>query len=179
MSAATPPPPPTALPTTTYYLPSMDLHVNGEPIFLYHQPNAHTDGDSLVLFRSSNVVSTGDIYTPNRYPVIDRARGGSVQGIIAGLNRVLAMTVPAAFQEGGTMVIPGHGRLSEEADVVEYRDMVAIVRDRVQDLIMKGLTLEQIKAAKPSRDYDNEYGAPEAAAFVEAIYRSLTEKGRS
>lgn len=168
--------PATALPTTTYFLPSMDFHVNGEPVFLYHQPNAHTDGDSLILFRSSNVVSTGDLYTPDRYPVIDLQRGGSVQGIIAALNRILALTVPAAFQEGGTVVIPGHGRLSEEADVVEYRDMVVIVRDRVQDLIRKGQSLEQVKSAKPTRDYDNEYGAANADAFTEAVYRSLTKK---
>jgi glyoxylase-like metal-dependent hydrolase (beta-lactamase superfamily II) len=164
------------MPTTTYYLPSMDFHVNGEPVFLYHHANGHTDGDSLILFRNSNVVSTGDVFTPGRYPVIDLQRGGGVQGIIAALNHVLQLTVPAAFQEGGTMVIPGHGRLSEEADVVEYRDMVTIVRDRVQDLIKKGQTLEQIKAAKPSRDYDAEYSLPDADAFVEAIYRSLTRK---
>jgi cyclase len=166
--------PATALPTTTYHLPSMDFHVNGEPVFLYHQANAHTDGDSLILFRNSNVVATGDLYTPDRYPLIDLQRGGSVQGIITALNRILTLTVPAAFQEGGTVVIPGHGRLSEEADVVEYRDMVAIVRDRVQDLIKKGQSLEQVKAARPSRDYDSEYG--NADAFIEAVYRSLAKK---
>ena len=116
------------------------------------------------------------VTAPDRYPVIDLQRGGSVQGIITALNRVLALTVPAAFQEGGTIVIPGHGRLSEEADVVEYRDMVVIVRDRVQDLIKKGQSLEQVKSARPSRDYDNEYGASNADAFIEAIYRSLTKK---
>jgi hypothetical protein len=80
--------------------------------------------------------------------------------------------VPARYQEGGTFVIPGHGRLCDEADVVEYRDMVTIIRDRVQDLIKKGMSLEQVKAAKPSFDYDTQYsGSPDT--FVESIYKSL------
>jgi glyoxylase-like metal-dependent hydrolase (beta-lactamase superfamily II) len=168
--------PEAAWPTSTYFLASMDLHSNGEPIVISHQPAAHTDGDSIVFFRRSDVVSTGDVFTPDRYPVIDLQRGGRVEGIIAALNRILEITVPENFQEGGTYVIPGHGRLSEEAEVVEYRDMVVIVRDRVQDMIKKGSTLEQVKAARPSRDYDGEYGADGADRFVEAIYRSLTEK---
>lgn len=174
--AGQPPTPPAALPTTEYFLPSMDFSFNGEPIVLSHQPAAHTDGDSLVLFRRSDVISAGDVFTPDRYPAIDLQRGGSVQGLIASLNRILAMTVPESFQEGGTYVIPGHGRISEEIDVAEYRDMVVIVRDRVQDLMKKGMTLDQIKAAKPSSDYDGEYGAAGAAAFVESIYRSLGSK---
>ena len=154
----------------------MDFNSNGEPIVISHQPAAHTDGDSIVFFRRSDVVSTGDVFTPDRYPVIDLQRGGRVEGIIAALNRILAITVPENFQERGTYVIPGHGRLSDEADVVEYRDMVVIIRDRVQDLIKKKMTLEQVKAAKPSRDYDTEYGAAGADRFVESVYRSLTER---
>ena len=126
-----------------------------------------------------DVIAVGDVFSPDRYPVIDLAMGGSVQGLIAALNRILEITVPARFQEGGTYVIPGHGRLSDEADVVEYRDMVTIIRDRVQDLIDKGLTWDQVKAARPSRDYDSEYdgaGGASPDAFVEAIYRSLTVK---
>ncbi len=126
---------------------------------LYHTPAAHTDGDSLVLFRGSDVVSVGDLFTPDAYPVIDLANGGSVQGLIAGLNRILEIAVPRTYQEGGTYVIPGHGRLCDEAEVIEYRDMVTIVRDRVQDLIDKGMALEQVKTARPTRDYDTEYGA--------------------
>ena len=163
----------------TYDTPTKDFFLNGEPVVIYHAPAAHTDGDSLVHFRSSDVIAVGDVFTPDRYPIIDRATGGSVQGLIAALNHILEITVPARFQEGGTYVIPGHGRLSDEADVVEYRDMVTIIRDRVQDLIGKGLTWEQVKAAQPSRDYDIEYDAPGGAApdaFVEAIYRSLTAK---
>jgi cyclase len=165
----------------TYDTPAKDFYLNGEAVMIYHAPAAHTDGDSLVHFRTSDVIAVGDVFNPDRYPVIDLATGGSVQGLIAALNRILEITVPARFQEGGTYVIPGHGRLSDEADVVEYRDMVTIIRDRVQNLIDKGLTWEQIKAAQPSRDYDTEYDAAGGAtpeAFVEAIYRSLASKIR-
>ena len=161
----------------TYDTPSKDFYLNGESIVIHHMPSAHTDGDSIVHFRRSDVLAVGDVFTPEGYPLIDRSTGGSVQGLITALNRILEITVPARFQEGGTYVIPGHGRLSDEADVVEYRDMVTIIRDRVQDLVTKGLTWEQVKAARPSRDYDAEYdnGRP-PDEFVEAVYRSLTAK---
>jgi len=165
-----------ALPTSEYFEPTKDFSRNGEAIIVYHTPAAHTDGDSLVFFRSSDVVATGDVYTPDRYPVIDLARGGTVQGVIDALDQVLAITVPRAFQEGGTKVVPGHGRLSEEADVVEYRDMVVIVRDRVRALVEGGMSLAEVQAARPSFDYDLEYRSdvgPSPDAFVETIYRSL------
>jgi glyoxylase-like metal-dependent hydrolase (beta-lactamase superfamily II) len=163
--------------TSTYDTATKDFYLNGESIVIHHAPAAHTDGDSLVHFRSSDVLAVGDIFSPDGYPFIDIASGGSVQGLIAALNRILEITVPARFQEGGTYVIPGHGRLSDEADVVEYRDMVTIIRDRVQDLVGKGLTWEQVKAARPSRDYDPEYdGWRPPDEFVEAVYRSLTDK---
>ncbi len=153
------------------------LHFNGEAVILYHEPNAHTDGDTLVLFRGSDVISAGDIFTPDAYPFLDIERGGSVQGEIAALNHILELAVPAKTQEGGTYVIPGHGRICDDADVVEFRDMVVIVRDRVRDLIRKGMTLEQVKAAQPTRDYDTEYVRPgsfvTADRFVEAVYKSL------
>ena len=156
----------------TYSTPYKDLFFNNEAIVVYHAPNAHTDGDSIVFFRRSDVVSTGDIFTPGRYPFIDLERGGNVQGVISSLNKILEIAVPAKYQEGGTYVIPGHGRLCDEADVVEFRDMVTIIRDRVQALITKGMTLEQVKAAKPSSDYDTQYsGSPDT--FVESIYKSL------
>lgn len=166
---------PAALPTTTYYLPSMDFS-NGEAVILYHQPAAHTDSDSIVLFRESDVISTGAIFTPGRYPVIDIERGGGVEGLLSALGNILSLAVPDGFATGGTQIVPGRGRISEETDVAEFRDMVAIIRDRVRDLLRKGHTLEQIKAARPSRDYDDEYGATQAEAdrFVESIYRSLT-----
>ena len=159
----------------TYFRSPKDFLFNGEAVMVYHLPAAHTDGDSIVLFRRSDVISSGDIFTPDRYPVIDLANGGSVQGLIEGLNKILEMAVAGKYQEGGTFVIPGHGRLCDEADVVEFRDMVTILRDRIEDLRKKGMTLEQVKAARPSRDYDTQYsGSPDA--FVEAIYKSLSAR---
>jgi glyoxylase-like metal-dependent hydrolase (beta-lactamase superfamily II) len=174
MSKATPPPPAASLPTTEYFQPTMDFF-NGEAIVLSHH-QGHTDGDSLVFMRRSDVIAAGDVFTPGRYPSIDLARGGSVQGLVRALSEILAIAVPEAFSEGGTKIVPGHGRVAEETDVAEFRDMVVIVRDRVQDLVAKRMTFDQIKTAKPSRDYDAEYGASPADAdrFVESIYRSLT-----
>jgi glyoxylase-like metal-dependent hydrolase (beta-lactamase superfamily II) len=169
-----------ALPMSAYFTPSRDFFLNGEAVLLYHAPAAHTDGDTIVHFRGSDVVATGDLFSPELYPVIDLQNGGTVNGVIAALNRILELTVPAKYQEGGTYVIPGHGRLCDEADVVEYRDMVTIIRDRVQNLIGRGMTLEQVKAAKPSRDYDSEYGAGTGFwttdMFVEAVFRTLGGK---
>ncbi len=164
-------------PRDMYFGDQKDLYFNNEAVQLFHQRAAHSDGDSLVFFRRSDVVSTGDIFTPGYYPVIDIAHGGSINGEVAALNRILDLTVPADKQEGGTYVIPGHGRLCDEADVVEYRDMVTIIRDRIQDLVKKGMTLDQVKAAKPTQDYDPLYGTTSGAwttdMFVEAAYRSL------
>jgi cyclase len=159
----------------TYFRSPKDFLFNGEAVMVYHMPAAHTDGDSIVLFRRSDVISAGDIFTPDRYPVIDLANGGSVQGLLDGLNKILEMAVAGKYQEGGTFVIPGHGRLCDEADVVEFRDMVTIIRDRIDDMRKKGMTLEQVRAAKPSRDYDTQYsGSPDV--FVETIYTSLSAR---
>ncbi len=167
-------------PNDEYFLPSKDFFFNGEAVVVYHVPDAHTDGDSIVFFRRSDVLSTGDVFTPGSYPIIDLARGGSVQGEIDALNKIIDITVPAKYQEGGTLVIPGHGRLCDEADVVEYRNMLTIVRDRFQNMIHKGLTLEQVKAAHATLDYDTQYGSATGFwttdMFVEAVYKSLSEK---
>lgn len=168
------PPPQKGLPNDEYDWQFKDLYFNGEAVVITHEPKAHTDGDSMVFFRRSDVLSTGDVFTPDRYPFIDLEHGGSIQGEIDALNHILRITVPEHLQEGGTKVIPGHGRLCDEADVVDYREMVTIIRDRVQDLIKKGNTLAQVKAAKPSLDYDTEYGSGDT--FVEAVYRSLGGK---
>ena len=169
-----------AWPTDTFFTAKKELFFNNEAIEIEHQPAAHTDGDSLVFFRRSDVVSTGDLFSTTTYPIVDLARGGNIQGVVAGLNRILDITIPREKQEGGTYVIPGHGRLCDEADVLEYRDMVTIIRDRVQDLVTKGKTLDQVKAAKPTLDYDGRYGADSGpwttAQFVEAVYKSLKEK---
>lgn len=171
-----PPVPDEALPNDEYGTPQKDLFFNGEAVVIYHMPRAHTDGDSIVFFRRSDVVSVGDIFTPDQWPAIDLARGGSVEGTLDALNYILTLTVPERYQDGGTLVVPGHGRISNEADVVEYRNMLTIVRDRVQDLLNKGMTLEQVKAARPARDYETEYserGLWTKDMFVEAVYRSL------
>jgi cyclase len=166
--------------TSAYFTPSRDFFLNGEAVLLYHVPAAHTDGDTLVYFRKSDVLAAGGVFTPGLYPVIDLQNGGSVNGLIAALNKILEIAVPARYQEGGTYVIPGQGRVCDEADVVEYRDMVTIIRDRVQDLVAKKLTLEQVKAARPTRDFDTEYGATTGAwttdMFVEAVFRSLVTR---
>jgi cyclase len=172
-----------AWPTVTYSSAleelQKDLYFNGEAVIISYQPAAHTDGDSIVFFRRSDVLVTGDVFDTTRFPVIDLERGGSVQGIIDSLNRIIAITVPPIpliWQEGGTVVIPGHGVVSHEADVVDYRDMVTIVRDRVQDLIGKGLTLPQVQKADPTKGYRRRFGADTGtwttAKFVEAVYKS-------
>jgi len=162
-------------PTETYVKGQDEVYFNDESLQIIYQPSAHTDGDSIVYFRRSDVISAGDLFLTTGYPVINLERGGSVQGLIAGLNRILELAIPKHDEEGGTYVIPGHGRLCDEADVVEYRDMVTIVRDRVQNLIKKGMTLEQIKAAGLTRDYDPRYETPAYTKdmFVEAVYKSL------
>jgi cyclase len=174
------PTPEGAWPTDTFFVNEKKMFFNGEGIEVIHIPNAHTDGDSIVFFRRSDVIAAGDIFTPAIYPIIDLARGGNVQGIIAGLNRIIQIAIPADKQEGGTYVIPGHGRLCDQADVVVYRDMVTIVCDRVQDMLKKSMTLEQVKAAKPTLDYDPLYGANTGFwttdKFIDAVYKSLTEK---
>ena len=165
-----------ALPTSTFLGDEKKLFFNGEGIEIDHQPSAHTDGDSIVFFRRSDVISTGDIFTTASYPVIDVAAGGSIQGIIDGLNRLVDMIIPVYGQEGGTLVIPGHGRLSDFGDVLNCREMTIIIRDRVQDMIKKGMTLEQVKAARPTRDYDPLYGSVPGWTtdmFVEAVYKTL------
>ena len=173
-----PPAPTMALPTDTFFTKRFDLYFDGEAVQLLHQPNAHTDGDVLVYFRKSDVIAAGDVYINTTFPVINVEQGGSLNGIVAALNRIIEITVPKDKQEGGTYVIPGHGHLADEADVVEYRDMVTIIRDRFQDAIKKGMTLEQVKAARLVRDYEGRYGATQGFwttdAFVEAAYKSLS-----
>jgi glyoxylase-like metal-dependent hydrolase (beta-lactamase superfamily II) len=163
-----------AWPTLTY-LEGKSFAFNGEAIQMFAEKAAHTDGDSIVLFRGSNVLSAGDVFLTTGYPVIDLDRGGSIQGEILALNHILDLTVPRSMQEGGTMVIPGHGRLCDESEVTDYRDMLTIIRDRVQDMLRKGKTLEEVKAARLSRDYDRRYStsAWTGDMFIETIYKSL------
>ncbi len=177
MSGQATPPPFDAWPTDTLFMPQKDLHFNGEAVQILHQEVAHTDGDSFVFFRRSDVLSTGDVFTTTGYPVIRPEDGGGIDGVIAALNRIIELTVPQEKQEGGTLVIPGHGRLSDEADVVEYRDMVTIIRDRIKSMIDMGMTLRQVHAAQPTADYDGRYGATSGSwtteQFVAAAYENL------
>jgi glyoxylase-like metal-dependent hydrolase (beta-lactamase superfamily II) len=152
---------------------------NDDAIEMLWQPNAVTDGDSIVHFRRADVIVAGNLFTTTQYPFIDVANGGSVAGEIRALNEILSRTVYRHQEEGGTIIIPGHGYVSDEHEVVEYRDMVAIVRDRVRALIAKGATLAQVKAARPTADYDARYGATSGRwttdMFVEAVFRSLSD----
>lgn len=182
MLVGSPPLPPLsgeALPESTFFTPRKDIFANGEPIQLFFQPNAHTDGDLFVFFRGSDVVSAGEIYRTDSYPVVDASRGGSMHGVIAALNRLLEITVPERNQMGGTRVVPAYGRVSNEADVVEYRDMLTIIRDRVQAMVDRGMTLDQVKAARPTLEYDGMYGKRSdwtGEMFLEAVYRDLSQQ---
>jgi glyoxylase-like metal-dependent hydrolase (beta-lactamase superfamily II) len=174
--------PTTAMPTDTFFTDEFEMHFNGEAVQFIHVPSAHTDGDVMVFFRKSDVLVAGDAFNTTSFPVVDLESGGSLNGVVKTLNRILDITVPEDKQEGGTYVIPGHGRLTDEADVVEYRDMMTIIRDRVQNAVDKGMTLEQVKAARLVRDYEGRYGAARGAAtadaFVETAYRSLKESSK-
>jgi glyoxylase-like metal-dependent hydrolase (beta-lactamase superfamily II) len=169
--------PAAAWPGDTFFDDESDFFFNDEAVQVLHQPNAHADGDSIVFFRRSDVIAAGDVFSTVTYPVFDKAQGGSINGVIAALNRIVKLAVASGNMEGGTMIVPGHGRLSDKMDVVEYRNMVTIVRDRVQALLGQGKTLEQVQEAQPTLDYDARYGAATGPAspraFVAAVYESL------
>jgi glyoxylase-like metal-dependent hydrolase (beta-lactamase superfamily II) len=168
-------------PTDTFFRGTRELYFNDEPIEIIHVPAATSDGDVLVYFRKSDVVVAGAALEDLTYPVIRLDDGGTVNGTLAALNRILDITIAAWRAQGGTMVIPNRGRVYDEGDVAEYRDMLTIVRDRVQDAIAKGFTLEQVRAARLARDYDGRYGAEggpaSADAFIAAMYRDLSAAG--
>ena len=167
-----------AVPADTYLDDRRRKFHNGDAIELFYQPNAVTDGDSLVHFRSADVIVAGDIFTTTQYPFIDVKNGGSVQGEIKALNEILKRTVYRRQGEEGTYVVPGHGYLSDEHEVTEYRDMVVIVRDRVKAMISTGATLAQVRAARVTADYDTLYGVNTGPwtteMFIDAVYASLT-----
>jgi cyclase len=150
---------------------------NGGSIKITHQPGAHTDGDSIVYLRRSDVVSAGEIFSTTNFPKIDAAKGGHIQGIVDGLNRIMEIAIPGEKEQGGTMIVPAHGRLSDEADVEAYREMVQIVRDRILDGIKNGMTLDQVKAGRPALEYERLYSKPEWTTdmFVEAVYKDLSQ----
>jgi len=186
MSALRSPSAPSALwPTKTYSGKSYSMYLNGDGIQVLHAPAAHSDGDSMVFFRRADVIVTGNILDTTRFPVIDVAKGGSIEGEIDALNRLVDMTVPPfplAFREDRTYLIPGHGFVCDFADLVEYRSMVTIVRDRIQDMINRRMTLAQVKAADAAQGYRKRYGADAGSwttdMFIEAVYKSLTQKSQ-
>jgi len=181
-SGSTPAYPAGALPTEAFHYPRKYMYLNGEAIEVLHQPAAHSDSDAFVFFRRSDVVAAGDVLDTRQFPVVDVERGGSIDGTIAALNRlseIAVASVPIVSREAGTVVIPGHGRLYDQYDVIEYRDMVTIVRDRVRDLVAAGRSLAEVKAATPAKGYSGRYGNAGGEwttdRFVEAVYRSLTK----
>ena len=167
-------------PTEVFHYSRKVMYLNGEAIEMVRQPAAHTDSDVFAFFRRSDVIVAGDVLDTRQFPVIDVDRGGSVQGVIAALNRLVDLAVPSVpvvTREAGTIVVPGHGRLCDAYDVVEYRDMVVIIRDRVRDLRKAGRSLAEIKAAQPAKGYMARYGKAGAAdRFVEAVYKSLAKE---
>jgi cyclase len=170
-----------ALPTEAFYPKRYTLRMNDEGIEVLYQPAAHSDADSFVFFRGSDVVVAGDVMDTTRFPVIDIAKGGSIQGEIDALNKLIELTIaptPFIYKGVGTYVIPGHGRLCEQMEIVDYRDMVVVVRDVIADMIKQGMTLDQIKAASPAMPYETQYGVQEGSTskFVDSIYKSLTAK---
>jgi glyoxylase-like metal-dependent hydrolase (beta-lactamase superfamily II) len=180
---STPARPLVGLPTESFHYAKKFLYLNGEAIEVLHQPAAHTDSDVFVFFRRSDVVVAGDVLDTRHFPSIDVERGGSIDGVIAALNRLSELavaSVPIVSREAGTMVIPGHGWLYDQFDVIEYRDMVTIIRDRVRDLVSAGRSLEQVKAAGPAKGYAARYGNDggdwTTDRFVEAVYRSLVKE---
>lgn len=168
-----------AVPGNTYTAGSMEFYANGESVQLIHQPAAHTNGDSLVFFRHSNVLVAGDIFTVGRYPFIDVNNGGSIKGIIDALNNMLVIVIPGPNQQGGTYIIPGHGRITDEYDLVNYRDMLTIIYERIADARERGLSLEEVIAARLTRDYDPVYGSDSefwtTEQFIETIYAELSQ----
>jgi cyclase len=147
---------------------------------MWNEPSAHSDGDLIIFFRKSDVIVAGDVIAADRYPYIDARNGGSIQGIINGLNRIVSMAVPEYNQQGGTRVIPGHGRIMNQSDVVEYRDMATIIRDRIAMAAAAGKTLEQIKAMHPTLDYDGNYGSTTGpwttGMFIDEVYKEVTAR---
>lgn len=168
-----------AVPVSTFFTDKKEFYANGEAVQLFSQPKAHSEGDLIVFFRGSDVVSTGDVFRTDSYPVLDVAAGATLQGEIDALNMVLDLAIPERNQMGGTRIVPGHGHLCNESDVVEYRDMLTIIRDRVQDMLKKNMSLEQVKAAGPTLEYDGIYGRrPEMSGtkFIEVVYNDLRGK---
>jgi cyclase len=162
-------------PTNTFFTARKALWYNDEAVEIIHEPAAHTDGDVMAFFRRSDVIAAGPFIDTLAYPVPDAKRGGSITGILKGLNDIIDIAVPKYNQQGGTRIAPGRGRILNEADVVEYRDMMTIIRNRVKEGVDKGQTLQQVQAIGPTLEYDPLYSTPKLTGqqLVEAIYTDL------
>jgi len=158
-------------PSSSYFEGKKDIYFNDEGVRIMHQPRAHTDGDSIVYFRKSDVIATGDVYRTDAYPFIDASRGGTIQGFLDAAQSIIDQIIPVYGQDGGTLVIPGHGRLSDLGDVLNWREMLTIIRDRVKEMKDSGMSLDEVLEARPSRDYDPRYGDSER--FITALYQTL------
>jgi glyoxylase-like metal-dependent hydrolase (beta-lactamase superfamily II) len=183
MTEAEPPIPSAFLPTKTFFYRMYSMYLNGEGIQVIHQPNAHTDGDVIVFFRRGDVIATGDLIDTTRFPFIDVERGGTLQGVLDGLNRLMDMSihnVPLLWYPDRTLIVPGHGHVYDKLDLLEYRDAITIIRDRVQNLLDQGMTLEQVQEANPTLGYRSQYGTDTGAwtteMFVEVVYNELAAK---
>jgi glyoxylase-like metal-dependent hydrolase (beta-lactamase superfamily II) len=164
MSSAEPAIPPRLWPTKTFYYRMYSMYLNGEGIQVIHQPAAHTDGDVIVFFRRGDVIATGDLVDTTRFPFIDVERGGTLQGVLDGLNRLMDLSihnVPVLWYPDRTLLVPGHGHVYDKLDLLEYRDAITIVRDRVQDLIDQGHDAR----ASPSREPDARLSQPVRQGF--------------
>ena len=174
--------PEAAWPVDTFFdeFHKLSEYVNGEPVILYSAKGANTDGDSFVFFRHSEVIAAGNLFSTISYPLIDTAKGGTIQGVIDGLNHILDLSVAEYRSQGGTWIVPGRGRLSDTADVASYRNMLVMIRDRIMDLKKKGMTLDQVRAARPTLDFDGRYGSTTGPwttnMFIEAVYKTAQEK---
>ena len=161
--------PAAALPVVTFG-DDVSFHLNGHDVHVFHVANAHTDGDAIVHFRGPNVLHMGDTFFNGLYPFIDLGSGGSVDGVIAAVERALSLA------DAKTRIIPGHGPQSDRAGLQAYRDLLVTVRGRVADALASGQTLEQVLAAAPSREFDAEWGRGfvDPERFVRTLYESLS-----
>jgi glyoxylase-like metal-dependent hydrolase (beta-lactamase superfamily II) len=176
-----------AWPNETYTARIRSMYLNDDGVQVMRQAGAHSDGDSIVLFRRADVIATGDVLDLRHFPVIDVEKGGGIEGEIDALNHLLELTIPAmplVLKDGRTLLVPGHGRVSDYGELVEYRDMVTVIRDLIQDMVDKGMTAAQVKAANPTKGYRQRFGVESGPwttdMFVDAIYNGLAgAKGKS
>jgi cyclase len=173
-------------PNETHTEPLYSWVFNDEAVSLYHPDSASTDGNEMVMFRKSDVIAVGDVMTELSYPIIDQKNGGSIDGELAALNQVIELAVADTHngpQEGGTIIIPGHGRLSDQSDLIEYTIIMTTLRNRIMYYKNRGKTLEQVLAMKPTWDFDDRWGPQSgpwtAQDFVRAVYETLPARGKA